>query len=227
MYYIHLENLVFNPNSLKGVNMSIKKQICSVFVFVFVFGIFFISIPSLSFAQTGCCSNNNNQQCTPGQSAATPDDCNSQETFIPDSFCTGAPHMCVENPPPGEGCCVESPGNCVVETEAACDGGDYKGDGTFCVNFPAECEGVPPEFIGCCIFPEFICTEDTGESCDQLGGNFQGDETQCSDFPESCIAPPAVRNIPTLSEMGVIVAAVLLGLISLVVVRKRFSHKTK
>jgi hypothetical protein len=213
--------------------MSIKNQIYASFVFVFFLCVLFFSISELSYAQ-GCCANNNNNQCSPGQSAQLPSDCNSQEHFVADSFCTGAPPMCVPTPPPGEGCCVVAPGDCVVETQAACDGGDYKGDGTVCENFPAECAGVPPSQIGCCVFPDFICTEDTMSSCDNLNGSYQGDDTQCSEFPNLCVAPPTptpapitVNKIPTLNELGMLVAVFLLGLAGFLFVIKRYSHKTK
>jgi len=206
--------------------MSMKKQICSIFVFAFVFGIFFVSVPDLSFA--GCCDNNNNDNCSPGQSEQ---DCNPQQTFISDADCVGAPPQCVGTPPPNAGCCIlqNMVTECFIDTEADCEnvGGAYQGDGTLCEEFPAECAGIPPGDIGCCIFPDFICTEDTGESCVKLDGEFQGNETQCSDFPDQCIPPVVVTDIPTLSEMGLVVAVVLFGLAGILVARKRLSHKTK
>jgi hypothetical protein len=206
--------------------MSIKKQICSIFVFAFVFGIFFVSIPDLSFA--GCCQNNNNPQCSPGQSQQ---DCNQQQTFDPNEDCVGAPPHCVATPPPGEGCCAfpDSPVDCQIATQEECENGQgsYFGDGTLCEEFPAECAGFPPEDIGCCIFPDFICIEDTGEGCEKRGGEFQGLETQCSEFPDQCIPPVVVTDIPTLSEMGLVVAVVLFGLAGILVARKRLGHKTK
>ena len=133
------------------------------------------------------------------------------------------------------GCCVCGDSQCSITTEAECVdmGGScsYEGDGTVCDGIDL-CTDVP----GCCFLdvngddPALAnrqidpnkCIETTAFMCSIDGGAFQGVGTSCLiDFPQECSFPP--RNVPTMSQWGLIATAGIIGLVALIILIRRKS----
>jgi len=77
---------------------------------------------------------------------------------------------------------------------------------------------------GCCVIQPGKCVDDQkAEKCiddtDGLGGDIWASNKACLDVPQCVVAPP--RNIPTLSQWGLIAMAVILAIVAFMVIRKR------
>lgn len=131
------------------------------------------------------------------------------------------------------GCCVcgDSQCNITKENECIAMGASclYEGDNTMCEGIDL-CSDVP----GCCFLDPNIenlalsnrqidpsrCVETTAFMCSIDNGIFQGVGTSCQiNFPQECSFPP--RNVPTISEWGMIAMATVLGLVGYMVIRRR------
>ncbi len=167
----------------------------------------------------GCCVQDN--QCT---DSVPLNQCDG--IFDPNTPCGQG--LCTVEP---EGCCVCGESECSITTEAECSDMDctYQGDDTVCDGID-ECSDVP----GCCfldangadaalanrqIDPN-KCIETTATICNLDGGDFQGVGTSClNDFPQECSFP--TKDIPTMSQWGLIAMAGLLGIFSLMIIMRR------
>ncbi|MGB3365120.1 MAG: IPTL-CTERM sorting domain-containing protein [Thermodesulfobacteriota bacterium] len=151
------------------------------------------------------------------------------------------------NPPPTSnpelGCCVESQGLCSLETSVACPvppNEAFLGLGTTCTNEPL-CvppptptptpTGTPPPTempgTGCCVEAEGLCSITTPQSCSVPPNlEFLGIDTNCENVA-ACNLPPQVTEVPTISEWGLIATALMLGLFSLITVRRGFRINNK
>jgi hypothetical protein len=123
-------------------------------------------------------------------------------------------------PPPPEpkigACCLPSNGCVLGLTDFDCHaivGGHFEGDGTtFCRHNPnGSCT------TGACCLPNNGCTLDTTqEECVKLGGHYSGDGTT------ECFHNPATGDcIPTVSQWGLVVMAMLVLTAGTVVVMRR------
>jgi hypothetical protein len=64
---------------------------------------------------------------------------------------------------------------------------------------------------GCCTFPDKDCFETTPEVCDAIGGFYLGDDTEClGDNDGDGRDDACVGTIPTVSEWGLVILALLL-----------------
>jgi len=153
---------------------------------------------------TGCCEAEG--MCT--------DDVTSSEcggTFMVNTPCDG--NVCGEAPPPVEGCCQRQDAVCEDTTDTDCllspffPGGMCM-DGEFC---------EPPP-TGCCVIEQGVCTITTEQDCNNQDGDYQGDDTDCADNP-MCMIP--TNNVPTLSQWGLIAMAGILGIVSLILLRRK------
>ena len=173
--------------------------------------------------ETGCCmiddvcENTTNEECFDSGGEFTPIlSCNIEGECAP---------------PPPTGCCVCGFELCNITSETLCEemgeSCEYQGDGSSCDGID-ECYDEP----GCCFLsPEQEaaiasrqvdpnkCVEVSFGECGELSGVFQGIGTSCMDFPAECFFPP--RNVPTLSQWGLIATAGLLGMFSLLVIMRR------
>lgn len=108
-------------------------------------------------------------------------------------------------------------------------GCSYEGDDTICEGINL-CSDVP----GCCFLDpneeNFAlanrqidpnrCVETTAFMCSIDGGAFQGIGTSCQiNFPQECSFP--TRNVPTLSEWGLVATAAIMGSIALMILVRR------
>lgn len=78
------------------------------------------------------------------------------------------------------------------------------------------------QFLGCCQF-EDLCRNITDIECAvEQGLNFFIEQS-CNEQTGQCSGsgPDTVRNIPTLSEWGLIAMASILGLVGFIVMRRR------
>ena len=137
---------------------------------------------------------------------------------IPDT-CQSFPDQC-NPPPPGMGCCIETQGLCTITTGEDCPvppNDEYLGDGTNCVD-EARCE-IPPPGEGCCIESQGSCSITTDEGCPvPPNEDFLGEGVSCAD-EERC--QPTFLQVPTMGEWGLIVMAGLLGIFSLIILRRQ------
>lgn len=131
-------------------------------------------------------------------------------TFMVNTPCDG--NVCGEAPPPVDGCCQTQEAACLDTTD------------TNCLDFPffpggmcIEGEFCNPPPVGCCVIEQGVCEITTEPMCDDQGGNYQGDDTVCDGNP-MCVIP---NNVPTLNQWALIVVAGLLGIYSLVILRRR------
>ncbi|MEM7008158.1 MAG: IPTL-CTERM sorting domain-containing protein, partial [Thermodesulfobacteriota bacterium] len=145
--------------------------------------------------------------------------------FTPNEMCN------IENTcgPLPTGCCLEDDicrdnvleSNCdgLYNENTSCGSGDcIVPDGGCCFLNGAE----ESAFIASRQVDPEKCVETTMVMCENLGGSFQGEGTMCTEFPDECgETPPATRNVPTISQWGLIVMAGLLGIFSLYVIARR------
>ena len=133
--------------------------------------------------------------------------------------------------PPPVGCCICGENDCLQTTEFECSNMDckYIGDNTSCSDFD-ECN-IEPQ--GCCVLPENPglslsnifdqildnCVVETEALCNAQDGDYQGDGVSCAEVPQ-CLPAPA-RNVPTLGQWGLIAVAGLLGIYSLMMIRRK------
>ena len=95
--------------------------------------------------------------------------------------------------------------------------------------------GRQPVEIGCCQFSEmngvpgsvdnrlrfYECTQETDiEVCNKEGGDFFPDGL-CNLQTGMCTEVQPTRNVPTLSEWGLITMAAILGVVGFMVIRRR------
>ena len=88
---------------------------------------------------------------------------------------------------------------------------------------PSECDDVQPANIGCCVTEQNICVENqTLLECENniAGGMIWVPEELCTEVPE-CPQSESSRNVPTLSEWGLIALAGILGIIGFVMIVRR------
>ncbi|MGB3727905.1 MAG: IPTL-CTERM sorting domain-containing protein [Thermodesulfobacteriota bacterium] len=91
--------------------------------------------------------------------------------------------------------------------------------------------GTPPPTempgTGCCVEAEGLCSITTPQSCSVPPNlEFLGIETNCENVA-ACNLPPPVTEVPTISEWGLIATAIMLGLFSLITVRRGFRINNK
>jgi len=95
----------------------------------------------------------------------------------PNEAATDCPvNVCTSTSPTGA-CCGNTPGQCVVKTEAQCDSqGDlYQGDGTTCDAPTTTCPG-----FGACCLDDGECLDDFSSSqCSLIGGVYRSDGSVC------------------------------------------------
>ena len=135
-------------------------------------------------------------------------------------------------PSPTGGCCMDGDGECV-----GCEGFFCATSNTFCVtndglNYAAglvcaDFGGGPICAVpagtpqGCCLVQEGICNPDqTRLECFGEGNDAERwfDGKSCSEIPQCA---PLPRNVPTLSEWGLIAMAGILGIVGFMVIRRR------
>ena len=83
------------------------------------------------------------------------------------------------------------------------------------------CGIAPLPLEGCCVIEPGECEITTEDSCVELGGVYQGDNVSCDGIDECLAPPPPVRNVPTISQWGMIVVAGLLGIVGFMVIRRK------
>lgn len=123
------------------------------------------------------------------------------------------------NAQPQTGACCYLDGTCANMTFTECigSGGNYLGDGTACSGdgdgdgFDDTCE----QSMGACCYEDGVCTHETEPGCAHNGGTFMGVGTACSEV--QCGTP----NIPTMSQWGMLVLALLLVAAGTVAVVRR------
>jgi len=124
------------------------------------------------------------------------------------------------NPPPTS-CCVIGENDCVDDQDMTqCDaaGGSLDVD-TFCDDIP-ECN-VPLPGEGCCVLGVNDCINDqTADECNEAGGAIEIG-VSCPFVPTCNNVMPPPRNVPTLSEWGLIAMAGILGIVGFMVIRRR------
>ncbi|MGB2691423.1 MAG: IPTL-CTERM sorting domain-containing protein [Thermodesulfobacteriota bacterium] len=156
------------------------------------------------------------------------------------------------NPPPsggpGVGCCVEAQGVCSIEAQEVCTvppNLEFMGIGSACTNQPL-C--VPPPTDppptnppatptptpipitgqGCCVEDPGIChITETADAC-PVPPYFEyvSNVSSCENVA-ACEIPPPPTEVPTMSQWGLIATAVMLGLFSLLTVRRGFRINNK
>ncbi len=141
--------------------------------------------------------------------------------------------------PPTTGCCQTpaiDPQSCntgVIESTCL-DGGGAWTEGSQTCNSSNQCADEPG--TGCCVLPVNGATAETNTKtidpekciviteaeCSSLMGDYKGDGTTPEEFPEECSFPPLpTRNIPTISQWGLIAMAGILGIIGFIMVIRR------
>jgi len=129
------------------------------------------------------------------------------------------------------GCCVDN--NLCVGCEIDCStsepfctskGGAFE-EGGVCVNPGGGeiCGGFLENPTGCCVTEQGNCFDD--ETFNQCNINIAGGEIwlpgrSCFEVPE-CAAPAVVSAVPTLTQWSLIAVAVVLGVISFIVIRRK------
>lgn len=110
--------------------------------------------------------------------------------------------------------CLGCDSDCAA-TESFCEaqGGIFIGGQEACVDPFGDC-GSAPDTTGCCLIVEGVCGETrTFDECFQGDvGQFWVADEACSEVPE---CDPITRNIPTLSEWGLLSLAVVLGILGI------------
>lgn len=87
--------------------------------------------------------------------------------------------------------------------------------------------GMPPSNPGCCqsfFEGEFVCiNSDTGQCIIQVGADFLGffPGESCNQQTGFCSGFEPVRDVPTLSEWGLIAMAGVLGVVGFMVMRRK------
>ena len=145
-------------------------------------------------------------------------------------FCE-LPTTCTEQPETGS-CCID--GVCYEVDEEKCgdEDGTWFGVGTACTDPDIECEPEPePETGACCIEGE--CVEMGVQECWKNGGASYGTLSTCQDdYVECCLDDSGPQEVPsdkdkgcaTLSPRRGVISTGLLGLLGLIVLRRRKSH---
>ncbi len=158
---------------------------------------------------TGCCETEG-PTCNDGVIMA---DCTTGEWTVGGS-CNG--DMCGD-PEPIDGCCQIQSGQCDDLTNVQCADmfpaapffpGGMCMEGQFC---------EPPP-TGCCVIEQGVCDIETENECNNQGGEWQGPDTMCGDNPQ-CVLPTS--QVPSISQWGMIAVAGLLGVYSLIMIRRR------
>ena len=119
--------------------------------------------------------------------------------------------------PPIPGCCQVEEAMCIETTNADCLNSPFFPRGTCEGEGDTFCESPP---VGCCVIEQGVCEVITEPSCDDQEGDYQGDGTDCAGNP-MCEEPVVVNNVPTLGQWGLIAVAGLLGIYSLIVMRRK------
>ena len=127
------------------------------------------------------------------------------------------------------GCCVDN--NLCVGCEIDCSTSKSfctSKDGAFeeggvCVNPGGGeiCGGFLGNPMGCCVTEQGNCIDDqTFNQCNIAEGEIWLSERSCFEVPE-CAAPAVVSAVPTLTQWSLIAVAVVLGVISFIVIRRK------
>jgi hypothetical protein len=131
------------------------------------------------------------------------------------------------------GCCLDINQNClgcgslecaISGPECAAIGGDNHVRRSECLS-DNQCREVNPEALGCCVISQGTCIdEEAFRQCspgfiDSDGEGiawFQG--VDCSEVPQ---CDPITRDVPTLSKLGLVALAVVIGITGYMIIRRR------
>ena len=81
--------------------------------------------------------------------------------------------------------------------------------------------------LGCCVEAQGLCDITLQSSCSTPPNlDFMGIGTTCENVA-ACNLPPPVTEVPTMSQWGLIATAIMLGLFSLITVRRGFRINNK
>ena len=156
---------------------------------------------------SGCCETLNPTECNETTAA----ECSGN--FTVGASCA-TPTSCGEPPPPVDGCCQTQVAVCVDTTDANCLDSPFFPGGMCMDGGETFCESPP---VGCCVIEQGVCKITTEEGCNNQDGDYQGDDTDCAGNP-MCMIP---SNVPTLSQWGLIAMAGILGIVGLIMLRRK------
>jgi len=87
---------------------------------------------------------------------------------------------------------------------------------------------TPAPGEGCCVEEPGVCSVTVPEACPVPPNlDFLGEGVSCDGVSACNVPPPPVTEVPTMNEWGLIVTALMLGLFSLITVRRGFFKSNK